>query len=138
MSKPKADMFRKNTRFIDVLQHFLNRGLQTWAGKDLNRESMGEMYEFIREGIHDLFSKSSQNFTSDTKDWISQQLYLTIKIGGQGELVLPDGDNLHPVAPIFDPMDIKKIPTDELRIVGSLLSDCEFAPLIADELRRRS
>lgn len=136
-----TEQIRKNVRFIDVLQHFLNRGLQSWTqpgNNKLDREAMAGMYAYIQKSVHELFSKSSQNFTEHTKDWIAQQLYLSIKIGGAGEIITPDGENLHKTVPVFVPTDIKLIPTDELRIVGGLLSDCDFAPLLAAEIRRRA
>lgn len=135
-----TDQYRANTRFVDVLQHFLNRGLQSWAaqGASLDRESMEGMYEYILKTINELFAKSSQNLSEDTKKWVAQQLYLTIKVKKQGSLDLPDGSNLVSVHPVFELASIKRIPTNELRLIGGLLSDCEFAADIAKELKTRT
>lgn len=141
MSKLKAavqENIRSNTRFIDVLQHFLNRGLQSWSQETANKSSFDGMYEYIENSIMELFLKTSFNLTNDTKRWISQQLYLSIKYKPVGAIEMPDGSHLQSAPKLFDLVDIKTLPSDELRLVGGLLSDCEFAGDIAKELRRRT
>lgn len=132
--------YRKNTRFIDVLQHALNRGLQSFLSPDgsMTQQDFEGMYEYILQSVNELFSKSSQNFTDDTRRWIAQQLYLSIKMRKQGDLILEDESNLVSPPRVFEPTPIQRIPTDELRIVGGLMSDCEFAFDIAKELKTRS
>ncbi len=136
--KPEVENIRKNTRFIDVLQHMLNRGLQSWSQENANGDSFGGMYEYIEKSIMELFAKASFNFTHDTKRFIAQQLYLAIKYKPVGAIEMPDGSHLQSVPKLFDLVDIRTLPSDELRLAGSLLSDCEFAGDIARELRRRS
>lgn len=135
-----TDQIRQNTRMVDVLQHLLNRGLQSWAaqGASMDRESLEGMYEYILKSINELFSASSQNLTDETRKWIAQQFYLTIRIKKQGGIEMPDGSHLISVYPVFQPADIKRIPTDELRLIGGLFSDCDFAPDIAKELKTRT
>lgn len=135
-----VEQFRKNTRFIDVLQHFLNRGLQSFLSPDgsMTHQDFEGMYEYILQTVNELFSRSSQNLTEDTKRWVSQQLYLSIRMRKQGDLIVEDGSNLVSPPRVFELTPITRIPTDELRIVGGLLSDCEFACDIAKELRART
>jgi hypothetical protein len=125
---------------VDVLQHLLNRGLQSWAaqGASFDRESLEGMYEYVLKSINELFSASSQNLTDETRRWLTQQFYLTIRIKKQGSLELPDGSHLISVFPVFEPANIERIPTDELRLIGGLFSDCDFAPDIAKELKKRT
>jgi hypothetical protein len=124
----------------DVLQHLLNRGLQSWAaqGASMDRESLEGMYEYVLKSINELFSASSQNLTEETQRWVAQQFYLSIRIKKQGSIELPDGSHMISVYPVFEPASIKRIPTDELRLIGGLFSDCDFAPEIAKELKTRS
>lgn len=144
MSKLKdqvQDNIRANTRFIDVLQHFLNRGLQSWAQnrETANRDSFEGMYEYIEHSIMELFSKVKNfNLAHDTKRWIAQKLYLSIQYKPEGAIEMPDGSHLQSVPKVFQEVDIMLIPSDELRLIGGLLSDCEFAPEIAKEIRRRA
>ena len=135
-----VEQIRKNTRFIDVLQHFLNRGLQGFLSADgtMTREDFEGMYEYILQTVNELFAKSSQNLTEDTKRWVAQQLYLSIRMKEQGALELPGGENLIAPPPVFEKTPIARVPTDELRIIGGLLSDCDFAHDILAELRSRS
>lgn len=136
-----ADQFRKNTRFVDILQHMLNRGLQTFlqsADGEFKREDFEGMYEYILKSINELFVKSSQNFTEATKTWMAQQFYLSIQMRKRGDLILEDGENLISPPKVFELAQIQRIPTDELRIIGGLLSDCNFAVDIAKELRSRT
>lgn len=134
------EQIRANTRMIDVLQHFLNRGLQSFLSPDgsMTQQDFEGMYEYILHTVNELFSKSSQNLTEDTKRWVAQQLYLSIKMRKQGDLILEDESNLISPPRVFELTPIERIPNNELRIVGGLLSDCEFAGDIAKELRARS
>lgn len=123
-----AELYRANTRFTDVLQHALNRGLQTFMHLPLTRETFGEIYLYIRDSIDELFSKASFNPSSNTKTWIAQKFYMSISLNS-GEVTTPQ---------VFEPVAIRDISTDELRLIGGLLSDChEIAGEIATELRRR-
>jgi hypothetical protein len=135
-----TDQYRKNVRMVDVLQHLLNRGLQSWAaqGASFDREALEGMYEYVLKSINELFSASSQNLTDETRRWVAQQFYLSILIKKQGSLELPDGSHLISVYPVFEPANIARIPTDELRLIGGLFSDCDFAPEIAKELKTRT
>ncbi len=135
-----TDQYRKNVRFIDVLQHALNRGLQSFLSPDgsMTHQDFEGMYEYIFQSVNDLFSKSSQNLAEETKRWIAQQLYLSIKMRKQGDLILEDDSNLISPPRVFELTPIQRIPNDELRIIGGLLSDCEFAADIAKELKTRA
>jgi hypothetical protein len=121
---------------IDVLQHMLNRGLQSWVTEDLTKESMEGMYEYVLKSVKELFGQSKQGFSESTMTWVAQQLFLTIKVKKQGDLDLGE-DNLVPVHPVFELEPIDRIPNDQLRIIGGLLSDCDFAGDIAREIKRR-
>jgi hypothetical protein len=124
------DTYRANTRFLDVFQHYINRGLQKWVGKSLSRDAFAEIYEYVRKTVDELFSKTRQNYSEITKTWMSQKLYEAINIGSSTAIVTM------PI--VYAPTDIKKIPSDELRLIGGLLSDASFAQEIADELKRRN
>jgi len=131
-----VENIRKNTRFTDVLQHMLNRGLQNWVQDDLTEESMGEMYKYILKSINELLSQSKQGFSEATQTWMAQQFYLSIKVKKKGDLDLGEA-NLVSVRPVFELASIERIPNDELRIIGGLLSDCDFAGDLAKEIKRR-
>jgi hypothetical protein len=124
------DTYRANTRFLDVFQHYINRGLQKWVGESLNKDTFEKMYKYVYDTIDWLFSKTKQNYSTITKTWMAQKLYDTINIGTSTEVLSNSR--------VYTPVDIKNIPTDELRLIGGLLSDASFAQEIADELRRRN
>jgi hypothetical protein len=124
------DNYRANTRFLDVFQHYINRGLQKWVGKSLNGEAFLEIYSYVRKSIDELFSKTKQNYSEITKTWIAQKLYETINIGSSNAIIT--------MPRAYTPISIKRIPTDELRLIGGLLSDASFAQEIADELKVRN
>lgn len=136
-----TENYRSNVRFMDVCQHALNRGLQNWTREGSNkvgREAFEGMYEYIFESVMDLFSQASFNISEDAKKWMVQKLYLSIRFRTQGQVALPDGSELQAPAKVFEEVDIKEIRDSDLRMLGSLLSDCDFAVEIAQELRRRS
>lgn len=124
------DTYRANTRFLDVFQHYINRGLQKWVGKSLNRDAFTEIYEYVRKTVDELFSKTRQNYSMVTKTWMAQRLYETINIGSSTAIIT--------MPRVYTPININDIPTDELRLVGGLLSDASFAQEIADELKKRN
>lgn len=130
------EQYRANVRMIDVLQHMLNRGLQSWVTGDLDKEAMQGMYEYIHKSVGELFSQSKQGFSESTITWVAQQLYLSIKVKKQGDLDVGES-NLISVHPVFEPEPIERIPNDQLRIIGGLLSDCDFAGDIAKEIKKR-
>ncbi len=134
MCKP----IKPDVRFCEVLEHYLNRGLQVWANETVNKNSFEGMYEHIEKSIFELFSKTSFNFTTDTKRWITQQLYLGIRFSTAGSVVLSDGSNLKSPPKIFDSVDIRLIPNDELRLCAGIFSETEFAIDIITEIRRRA
>lgn len=133
-----TNQYRKNTRFADVLQGVLNKGLQHWIKDDLTPETSGEIYEYILKSVNEIFSKSSQNLTEASRTWIAQQLFLTIKIRNTSIIVEDDAGYFISPFKVFEDVSIKNLPTDELRIVGGLFSDCDFACEIATELKKRT
>lgn len=137
MSNHKENV-RANTRLIDILQDLLSRGLQDWTQTSVNRESFEGMYGYLEHSIMELFAKASFNLTHDAKRWMAQKLYLSIRYTVPGQIAMPDNSHLHSAPKVFDEIDIRLIPTEDLRMLGSLLSDCDFAPEVAKELRRRS
>lgn len=130
--------YRANTRFADVLTHYINRGLQKYVGESMTKQLLGEIYVYVRQTVDETFGKSKLNFTSKTKEWISQQLYSSIKIGKPELIFTSDSQNAISAPKIYDSISISDLPVDELRTIGSLFSDADFAHIIAGELRRRA
>ena len=134
-----VEQYRANTRFFDVLQHWLNRLLQGYVGKDMNRDTLLEIYEKLDTNVNELFSKTSQNFSDVTKAWLAQQLYLSIKIGKPSPIFVDPNQQVTMSLPqIFDLVDVKKIPMDELRMMAALISDCDFVDTLIQEINRRT
>ena len=76
-----TESYRANTRFVDVLVHFMNRGLQKWVHTPFTKTTMYEIYQFVLETVDATFGRSQVNFTQNAKTWIAQELYSSIKIG---------------------------------------------------------
>jgi hypothetical protein len=124
-------------RFADILEYHLNLRLQEFVKHSLNNSSMVEMYEIIKHTVDEVFSKSSQNISDNTRSWIAQQFYLSIKIS-DSQIITDDFDTYkHGVAKVFDAIEISKLPTNELRLIGGLFSESTFATDILKEIRNR-
>lgn len=133
------EQFRANLRMIDVLQHALNRGLQTWTRAGANvvgRDAFEGMYEYIFTSVMDLFQQASFNLSENAKKWMIQKLYLSIRYRPEGKIITSEED-LETPPKVFESVNISEIPDSDLRMLGSLLSDCDFAHEISQELRRR-
>lgn len=127
----------KQPRFADILEYHLNLKLQKYSKKDLTRDVMEEMYGMIRETVHKVFSKSSMNPTVYTKDWIAQKYYETIKLSGSKILTEDPASWEHSVSRVYEPVDISKLPLDELRFIGGLFNEMTFSDEILEEIRKR-
>jgi hypothetical protein len=126
-------------RFAELLEYHLSLKLQKFAGtgKGLKREDMEAMYALIKEVVHSVFSKSSQNPSDVTKDWIAQRYYEAIKFS-DAKVLTDDPDTwVYSVAPVFQEAPIEKIPTSDLRYIAPIFNECVFYEDIEQELRKR-
>jgi hypothetical protein len=135
-----SDMVSSNQeqpRFAHLLEYHLNVKLQSFVGKKLQRDTMSEMYLSIKHTIDKTFSKSSMNPTTQAKDWLAQQYYETIRASSAK---ISDNDPLmwdNAVAPVYVPVDISSIPSQELMLFAGLFNETIFAEKIDRELRNR-
>lgn len=125
-------------RFAEILEFHLNLKIQKFQQKTLTRSLMQEMYQTIRDVVYAVFSKSSLNPTTATKDWISQKYYENIKMGDRTLLTGDPETWDHTVSPVYEGIDISKLPSDELRLLGGLFNEMVFADDIHEEIRKRS
>ena len=121
-------------RFMDIFQELLNKGLQAWAGKDLvlDREVMESMYAYIGKCVNEIFVFSDRNLSGQAKEWLSQQLYLSLRFQSKDQIMLPGNENAHRPTLVFTPLATSDVPKDDLRLLCGLCSECDF---IEDALR---
>lgn len=126
-------------RFAELLEFHLNLKLQKFAktGRGLKREDMEEMYSIIKEVVHSVFSKFSQNPADVTKDWIAQKYYEAIKFSDNKVLTEDPETWDYSVAPVFQEAPISKIPASDLRLLAGVFNETVFYEDIEEELKKR-
>lgn len=124
-------------RFVDVLGYHLGIKLQKYVGQNLTRDTMNDMYECVRETVHNVFSQGSQNVHEDAREWLAQKLYSTIKIGDSPIITRDETTWKHDVSPVFEGKTLARASDQDVRLIAGLFSESTFAGEIMDELKRR-
>lgn len=122
-------------RFAEILEYSLNLKIQKFAGTDTSK--MPEIYNMIKETVFKVFSKSSRNPTELAKEWVAQKYFENISFS-DSKIITPDPSTWdNKPSPVYSPVNIKNISTDELRYFAGLFNEMTFYDDIEKELSNR-
>jgi hypothetical protein len=116
--------------FIQLLERLLNQKLQKFKHKDLNSDTVDELYFVIKEAVFDLFKKCDFDLTEKSKAFVASRLFRGLTFNGREDLL---AEHFH-----SRNADITKLPEDDLRLLKQLMVASAMEEDIDKELRRRS
>lgn len=112
----------------DAVAKLLTAKLEVYKNKSLDHQICSEIYVSIFETLAELFESSKTPLDNEAVNYIAQQYYDGILVGGVHEL---DPN-------IFDKRaKLENIPTKELALMAVLLMETDFKFPILEEIKKR-
>jgi len=135
---PKGFGTPGNMRFADFLEYHLNMKIQRFINKDLDRQTMENIYAIIVEIVGYTFSKGAKPLSEKAYTWVAQKYFESIKLSHNkfynDDIETWDSIDSYP----YTPIPASDIRLDELRFLGGIYSESTFSDEILKEVRRRA